>query len=108
MQAGRLGAEAIGPGGHSVSNDREAFTVTADLLDDGAGSAVGQTWPPGTDRIGKDTPGAVRWHAKDDDGEHYYSGYLVGDMTWEVVADWAAGYAGAAAIFDGQWAMVIG
>lgn len=108
MQAGRLGAEAIGPGGNSVSNDREAFTVTADLLDDGAGSAVGQTWPPGTDRIGKDTPGAVRWHAKDDDGEHYYSGYLVGDMTWEVVADWAAGYAGAAAIFDGQWAMVIG
>ena len=50
----------------------------------------------------------MRWHAKDDDGEPYYSGYLVGDQTWEVVADWAEGYAGATAIFDGRWAMVIG
>ena len=88
--------------------ETDAFTVTDDLLDDGDDSAVGQTWPPGTGRIGADTPGAVRWHAKDDDGEHYYSGYLVGDQAGEVVAGWAAGYAGATAIFDGRWAMVIG
>ena len=31
----------------------DAFTVTNDLLDDGDESAVGQTWPPGTDLIGK-------------------------------------------------------
>lgn len=85
----------------------DAFTVTNDLLDDGDGSAVGLTWPPGTDLIGKNTTGAVRWHAKDDDGEHYYSGYLVGEHTWEVVADWAEGYAGATSIFDGRWTMVI-
>ena len=91
-----------------MTNYRDAFTVTDDLLDDGDESAVGQTWPANATPIGADTPGAVRWHAKDDDGEHYYSGYLVGDMTWEVVAVWAERYAGATAIFDGRWAMVIG
>jgi len=90
----------------------DAFTVTDDYLHETQHtfepSAVGRTWPAGTDLIGKDTLGAVRWHAKDDDGEHYYSGYLVGDQTWQVVADWAEGYAGATAVFDGRGAMVIG
>lgn len=94
--------------GNVYTDGADAFTVTDDLIDTGQ---VGASWPNGprgSAVIGRDTPGAERWHVRDDDGEHYYSGWLIGDMTWEVVLDWAAGYAGATAVFDGQWRMVIG
>jgi hypothetical protein len=91
----------------------DAFTVDTDLIDDG--EAVGRSWSAVWANagehgvpvvVGSDTPGAERWHAKDDDGEHYYSGWLVGDA-WEVISDWAAGYAGCTVIYDGQWRAVI-
>ena len=46
-------------------------------------------------------------HAYDDDGEHYYSGWLIGEC-WEVIYEWAAAYAGATEIKDGQHKGIIG
>ena len=107
----------------------EGFTVDTDLISGGDDTdAVGVTyinytaypmsgWEEqnrgrhGGDRftITADTPKAERWHAKDDDGIHYYSGWLV-DITgaaWEGVSDWVEAYAGATAVFDGRWGRVI-
>ena len=95
----------------------DGFTVEKDHIGTGA---EGQTWcdlldvEPPSQRVGpvptitKATPGARRWHARDDDGELYYSGWLVGDQTWLVVCDWASGYAGAPHVFDGRWRQVVG
>ena len=86
------------------------FTVEKDHLEEGKSSAVGICWAPDLDKakmIDKYTPGSKRWHAYDDDGEHYYSGWLLGDC-WEVVYTWAAGYAGCTLIKDGQLKGVIG
>ena len=86
------------------------FTVEKDHLEEGKSSAVGICWAPDLDKakmIDKYTPGSKRWHAYDDDGEHYYSGWLLGDC-WEVIYEWAAGYAGCTLIKDGQLKGVIG
>ena len=85
----------------------DAFTVEIDHIET---DAEGESWCEDMSKvvtITKDTPGAKRWHTRDDDGELYYSGWLIGDQTWEVVWMWASGYAGATDVFDGNWKQVI-
>ena len=86
------------------------FTIEQDHLEEGENSAVGICWAPNLNNakmIDKHTPGSQRFHAFDDDGEHYYSGWLVGEC-WEVIYEWAAGYAGCTLIKDGQHKGIIG
>ena len=87
------------------------FTVDRDYLEDDPGkSAVDTTWGPDLATavpITEDTPGAVRWYARDDDDILYYSGLLVGDC-WEVVLEWGTRYAGVAAIYDDEMNCIVG
>jgi|TARA_B100001964_G_C14178266_1_gene574921 hypothetical protein len=86
------------------------FTVEKDHIETGENSAVGICWAPNLNNckmIDKHTPGSKRWHAYDDDGIHYYSGWLTGEC-WEVIYEWAAAYAGATLIKDGQHKGIIG
>ena len=85
-------------------------TVELDHIETGEHSAKGICWAPNLNdatMIDKHTPGSKRWHAYDDDGIHYYSGWLVGEC-WEVVYEWAAAYAGCTLIKDGQYKGIIG
>ena len=89
---------------------RTGFTIDKDYLEKGKDSAVGICWAPNLNdakKINRFTRGSQRFHAYDDDGEHYYSGWLVGDC-WEVIYEWAAAYAGCTLIKDGQHKGVIG
>ena len=86
------------------------FTIDKDHLETGEHNAKGICWAPNLNeakKITRFTPGAKRFHAYDDDGEHYYSGWLVGDC-WEVIYEWAAAYAGCTLIKDGNKEGVIG
>ena len=86
------------------------FTVSHDYIEIGEHHAKGICWAPNLNdckTIDKYTPGSKRWHAYDDDGIHYYSGWLVGEC-WEVIYAWAAGYAGCTEIKDGDNKGVIG
>jgi hypothetical protein len=83
------------------------FTIDKDLV---RTNAKGICWAPNLNdakKITRFTPGAKRFHAYDDDGEHYYSGWLLGDC-WEVIYEWAASYAGCTLIKDGNKEGVIG
>ena len=83
------------------------FTIDKDLI---GTDAKGVCWAPNLNeakKITRFTLGAKRFHAYDDDGEHYYSGWLVGEC-WEVIYEWAAAYAGATLIKDGQYKGIIG
>ena len=86
------------------------FTIDKDFTETGEDSAEGICWAPDLNKrtvITKDTPGSARFHAYDDDGNHYYSGWLTGDC-WEVIYDWAAAYAGCTLIKDGMKQGIIG
>ena len=59
----------------------------------------------------RETPGAVRFHTRDDDGDAVYSGWLVeadDGGGWEMAFDWSARDAGSTAILNGRWEIVIG
>tara|TARA_B100000809_G_scaffold216036_1_gene221511 strand:- start:1323 stop:1595 length:273 start_codon:yes stop_codon:yes gene_type:complete len=86
------------------------FTIDKDLIETGEHNAKGICWAPNLNeakKITRFTPGAKRFHAYDDDGNHYYSGWLLGDC-WEVIYEWAAAYAGCTLIKDGQKKGIIG
>ena len=86
------------------------FTIDKDLIETGEHNAKGICWAPNLNeakKITRFTPGAKRFHAYDDDGEHYYSGWLLGDC-WEVIYEWAAAYGGCTLIKDGQKKGIIG
>jgi hypothetical protein len=54
-----------------------------------------------------ETPGAVRWHAYDDDSVLYYSGWLVGDC-WDVILGWGMRDAGVAYVNDDDGQCIVG
>jgi len=59
----------------------------------------------------RETPGAVRWHTRDDDGDATYSGWLVEAAdggAWEMAFAWSARDAGSVSILNGRWEMIIG
>jgi len=74
-------------------------------------SAVGITWGPdlaNAPQVTADTPGAERFYAYDDDGNHYFSGWVVGDSAWDVILGWGMAYAGVAAIYDAEMQCIVG
>ena len=86
------------------------FSIEKDLIETGENNAEGICWAPNLNDakvINKNTPGSERFHAYDDDGNHYYSGWLVGGC-WEVIYEWAAAYAGCTLIKDGNKEGIIG
>jgi hypothetical protein len=86
------------------------FSIEKDLIETGEYNAEGICWAPNLNDatvINKSTPGSERFYAYDDDGNHYYSGWLVGDC-WEVIYEWAAAYAGCTLIKNGNKEGIIG
>jgi hypothetical protein len=104
------------------------FTIEIDHIDT---DRTGYTWPdhPNAEPITSATPGAKRFYLHDDDGELYYSGWLIeGEVTpptsyamehvlgivpesidvWAAVYDWGMAYAGTTTIRDGRRQVVIG
>ena len=74
------------------------WTITKDLID---GDAVGVSGPQGstlTIEGIKAHPGATRFRLKDDDGEVYYEGILVGGEGFEPLDDFGMPNAGCSSI----------
>ena len=88
-----------------------SWTITEDHILDG--ERVGVEGHGVT--VGRDTPGAKRFHTFDDDGDRVFSGWLVDDgecpvfdCPWESALAYAMYDVGATAIKDGRHEFVIG
>lgn len=83
-----------------------SWTVTENHLDHEQGENLFSGYG---DVVGPDTKNAHRFHLFDDDGECYFSGWLVDDDAcpygldaWSSVYDWGMGYAGTTTAKNGQ------
>ncbi len=120
-----------GPGGKGSMNFINAFSIEVDhtggpaehdrtgygecaLADDAPAELVAR-WEAGDPSTFvfpvRETPGAVRFHTRDDDGDAVYSGWLLeadDGGGWEMAFAWSARDAGSTAILNGWWEMIIG